>query len=76
MKLAKEFANSMFKSADATFKICPKLFYQVVLFVCIVAMLMYNIPIIFSWEQALWTLMSGDRVVLLLLMVLDAAVKK
>ena len=40
-KLAKEFANSMFKSVDATFKICPKLFYQVMLFLCIVAMLMY-----------------------------------
>ena len=34
--LAKEFANSLFKSADATFKICPKLFYQVMIFLALI----------------------------------------
>lgn len=28
-RLLKEFCNSKFKSADATYQICPKLFYQV-----------------------------------------------
>ena len=35
-ELAREFANSIFKSADATFKICPKMFYQVFLFLAMV----------------------------------------
>ena len=30
--LPREFANSFFKSADGTFKICPKMFYQVLIF--------------------------------------------
>ena len=35
-ELAKEFSNSIFKSADATFKICPKMFYQVLIFLAMV----------------------------------------
>ena len=31
LALLKEFSNSTFKSCDGTFKICPKLFYQVFL---------------------------------------------
>ena len=36
LELAKEFSNSIFKSADATFKICPKMFYQVLIFLAMV----------------------------------------
>ena len=35
-ELAREFANSILKSADVTFKICPKMFYQVLIFLAMV----------------------------------------
>ena len=37
--LAKKFARSFYKSVDATFKICPKMYYQVLLFMAQVMMM-------------------------------------
>jgi hypothetical protein len=40
--LAKKFARSFYKSIDATFKICPKMYYQVLLFMAQVMMMKKN----------------------------------
>jgi hypothetical protein len=37
--LAKNFAHSFYKSIDATFKICPKMYHQVMLFMAQVMMM-------------------------------------
>ena len=40
--LAKKFARSFYKSINATFKICPKMYYQVLLFMAQVMMMKKN----------------------------------
>ena len=43
--LAKKFARSFYKSVDAIFKICPKMYYHVLLFMAQVMMMKKNMMI-------------------------------